>query len=89
MKKINGTFVPDEMHMLAQATCNRGGKVFLSIPETGITGGCRNCNAAGEIVLQVVTGGPDVKPSGGPCINEGGQWYSIKSTVYACPKCQR
>ena len=59
-KRLNDTYVPDDMHREVAAVKRGGGRVFLVISDDRAMrpGHCRNCNGTGAVGMQYFTGGP-------------------------------
>jgi hypothetical protein len=112
MKYVNDIAVSDDMYGKILAARQAGSKCFLTIPERlkkddlsyhRVSEFCVNCNAAGKIGLQVITGGPyeyvpaiEVKgwneklqkDDPGPRATViDDKWWKQKTREYTCPVC--
>jgi hypothetical protein len=93
---LNDTVVPQTAYEDCQRIKRTSGKCHLMLLENGQIQNpsiCRNCGGIGEIIIEVITGGPQmspmrVEPNSGEtttCIDE--QWYKRKLSCYPCVVC--
>ncbi len=93
---LNDTVVPQTAYEDAQRIKRTGGKCHLMLPENGQIQNpstCRNCDGLGEVIIETITGGPQMSPmqispnSGEATTHFDDQWYKRKLTTYPCVVC--
>ena len=96
--ELNDTLVPQKAYDDALAIRRKGGKCHLMIAdcvsEVINPSTCSNCEGTGEVMIEVITGGPaimpiPVNPTSGQvttCIDD--MWYKRQLNYYGCPMCQ-
>lgn len=106
--RLAGHIVSERMYQAAKATKDISGRVFLTlatpaagpdlVPSRFRAAHCQNCEGAGAMFLEVVTGGPYKNPPNPKRGSEDGdmevpasyddrQWYLVARTRYECPCC--